>query len=266
MARSRKSHDEVPDPARNAPAGPKKGSVLRESLASIVATAVVALFTTTYIVQAYEIPSESMEDTLLIGDRLMVDKLAYAPRTSWLGRLLPYDEVHRGDIIIFKPPLSDKPFVKRVIGLPGDRLRIVRRQVIVNGRLLDESYRIYKAGNIEDYRDNFPGAPFGPVDARWAAALPQYVKDGQLVVPQGHYFVMGDNRDNSLDSRYWGFVPRENVLGKPLLIYWSTESTSTDYPPSGLISRLAGIAEALVHFPQKTRWGRMFRIVHGAQQ
>jgi signal peptidase I len=237
-----------------------KPSAFRENFASLVATAVLALFFTTFVAQAFEIPSESMEDTLLIGDRPFVEKIAFAPRTSWLGPLLPYGEIRRGDIIVFKHPGQPDRIhmVKRVIGLPGDRLRIVRRQLIVNGRLLDEGYKIHKTASIEEYRDNFPGPPVGPVYPEWADAMPKHVKDGWLVVPPGHYFAMGDNRDNSLDSRYWGFVPRENILGKPLVLYWSLDLNRNDYQVSGLVDRVFGVVRLVIDLPRKTRWSRLF--------
>ncbi len=253
-------------PAEPAPAAGFRKSTAREYFESLVVTVILALFGTTFLIQAFKIPSSSMEDTLLIGDHLMVDKLAYAPRTRWLGRLLPYHQIHRGDIVVFKYPVSPSThFVKRVVGLPGDRLRIANRQVIANGRLLDEGYKVHKTHTVEEYRDNFPSTPMGPVYPQWAEILPNYVKDGWLVVPAGYYFVMGDNRDFSSDSRYWGFVPRENILGKPLVIYWSLESTSRDYQTTNVVQRLIEIVQILIEFPIKTRWSRMFRIIYGAQ-
>lgn len=248
------------------PAVERKKSTARDYFESLVVTVILALFGTTFVIQAFKIPSSSMEDSLLIGDHLMVDKLAYAPPTRWMAGVLPYHDIRRGDIVVFKYPINPAThFVKRVIGLPGDRIRIVRRQVIVNGRMLDEGYKVHKTGTIEDYRDNFPGPLLGPVLPQWAEDLPSHVKDGWLVVPEGHYFVMGDNRDFSSDSRYWGWVPRENILGKPLVIYWSLESTSKDYQSTGVVDRVVGVFEILIDFPRRTRWSRMFRIIHGAQ-
>jgi signal peptidase I len=204
---------------------------------------------------------------VVIGDQIMGNKLAFAPRAGWHGPLLPYREIRRGDIIVFKYPVSPAThFVKRVIGVPGDHVRIVRRQVSVNGRFLDESYKVHKIGTIEEFRDQFPASPLGPLLPRWADQMRNYVKDGSLVVPPGQYFVMGDNRDFSSDSRYWGFVPRANILGRPLVIYWSLNSTSSDYQITDLRQRLAGIVEILKDFPGKTRWNRMFRIIHGSQE
>jgi len=249
------------------PSAAARSTILRDSLESLLVTVILALFGTTFLLQAFKIPSSSMEDTLLIGDHIMVNKLAFAPRAGWLGPLLPYREIRRGDIIVFKYPVSPAThFVKRVIGIPGDRLRIVRRQVNVNGRFLDESYKVHKIGTLEEFRDYFPSRPLGPLLPRWADEMGRYVKDGVLVVPPGQYFVMGDNRDFSSDSRYWGFVPRANILGRPLVIYWSLNSTSSDYQITSLRQRLAGIVEILKDVPGKTRWNRMFRIIHGSQE
>lgn len=240
---------------------------VRDALESLLVTVILAIFGTTFVMQAFKIPSSSMEDTLLIGDHIMVNKLAFAPRTGWLGPLLPYREVRGGDIIVFKYPVSPAThFVKRVIAVPGDHLRIVRRQVTVNGRFVDEGYKVHKIGTVEEFRDQFPSLPLGPLLPRWANELRSHVKDGALVVPPGQYFVMGDNRDFSSDSRYWGFVPRENILGRPLVIYWSLNSTSRDYQITGFRQRLAGIVEILKDVPGKTRWNRMFRIIHGTQE
>ncbi len=248
-------------------AAPQKHSALRENFSSLVATAVLALFFTTFVAQAFEIPSESMETTLLIGDRPFVEKVQFAPATTWLGPLLPYNEIHRGDIIVFKHPAEPARIhmVKRVIGLPGDKIKIVRRNVIVNGRFLNEGYKSHSSSTIDDYRDNFPMAPIGPVYPEWADAMPQYVKDGWLVVPAGHYFAMGDNRDNSLDSRYWGFVPRENILGKPMVLYWSINLPREAYMPRSLMDRLVGVVEVVISLPVKTRWGRLFLPIRSAQ-
>ena len=242
-------------------AAPKK-STLREYFESLVVTVILALYGTTFAIQAFKIPSSSMEDTLLIGDHLMVDKLAYAPRDRWLGSALPYQDVKRGDIVVFKYPVDPSThYVKRVVGVPGDRLRLVNKQLYVNGPLVDEGYKVQKMPNQDEYRDNFPASAPVSVFQAWAEALPNHVENGWLVVPTGHYFVMGDNRDFSSDSRYWGFVPRENILGKPLLIYWSLESASADYRYNSLWERIVGILKTAVQFPIKTRWKRMFLLI-----
>ena len=130
--------------------------------------------------------------------------------------------------------------------------------------MLDEGYKVHKIGTVEEFRDYFPASPLGPVIGRWAVELPRYVQDGWLVVPPGQYFALGDNRDFSSDSRYWGFVPRANILGRPLVIYWSLHSTSRDYQITGVRERLAGMVDIVRNFSSRTRWNRMFRIIHGA--
>ena len=253
--RARKAAEPV-----TAPSGAGGKSTLREYFESIVVTVILALYGTTFAIQAFKIPSSSMEDTLLIGDHLMVDKLAYAPPDRWLGPLLPYQQVQRRDIVVFKFPVDpSKHYVKRIVGVPGDRLRMVNQQLYINGHLADEGYKVHKDGKV--YRGNFPDSPPRSVYPDWAQALPWHVEDGWLVVPPGHYFAMGDNRDRSEDSRFWGFVPRRNILGKPVLIYWSLESTSADYRHRSLWKRVVGILKTLVLFPFKTRWGRMFLLI-----
>ena len=235
-----------------------KTSLLRENFSSIVVTAILALFFVTFTAQAFEIPSVSMEDTLLVGDRPFVNRVSFAPRTSWLGPLIPYEEIRRGDIIVFLHPAEAdrKHLVKRAIGLPGDRLKIVNRQVFINGHPLDEGYKVHKEGSIEPYRDNFPAPPPMAVPAEWRYEMPKHIdKDGWLVVPPGHYFAMGDNRDKSYDSRYWGFVPRENILGRPLGLVWSRNFSDEDYLNLGPIERFVKLAS---DFRNKTRWNRLF--------
>ena len=241
---------------------PEKRSTGREYFESLVVTVILALFGTTFAIQAFKIPSSSMEDTLLVGDHLMVDKLSYAPPDSTGSAVLPYQRVVRGDIIVFKYPVEPGThFVKRVIGVPGDRLRMQDKFLYLNGRLADEGYAVYKADGVDEFRDNFPAASPFSAYPRWADQMQDHVDDGWLVVPEGQYFVMGDNRDHSSDSRYWGFVPRENIVGKPVLIYWSVESTSADYRFDSTWARALGFARTIVEFPIKTRWGRMFLLI-----
>lgn len=236
-------------------------STAREYLESLVVTVILALFGTTFLVQAFKIPSSSMEDTLLIGDHLMVDKASYAPQGGW-GHVLPYRDVQRDHIIVFRYPLDPSTyFVKRVIGVPGDRIHLQDKRLFRNGVELNEPYVVHKSTHMEEFRDLFPSFPATPAYPEWANKLPEYIQNGDLVVPPGRYFVLGDNRDFSADSRYWGFVPRENIIGNPLVIYWSFETSSEDYrrtSPSDYADKLIDI---LFHFPQKTRWGRMFRLI-----
>src|SRR5579875_2845819 len=184
----------------------------RNGIAEWAVTILLLLFGTTTLVQAFVIPTGSMEDTLLIGDHLLVDKLAYAPPGAISKHLLPYSDIKRGDIIVFRYPVDIKQtFVKRAMGVPGDHIKLVNKQVYLNGKLLNEPYVVHKENYLDTYRDNFPGDPtanallYPPA----VSMLEHYVQNGEVVVPPNSYFAMGDNRDRSLDSRYWGFVPRE---------------------------------------------------------
>lgn len=226
------------------------------TIAEWALTILLYLFVTTTLVQAYVIPTSSMENTILIGDHVLVDKLAYSPAGSAERSLLPYREVQRGDIIVFRYPLGlDENYVKRAIGLPGDRLRIENKQVILNGRVLNEPYVIHKTNFIDPYRDNFPSAPNSQLPARALEMLARHVRDSEVVVPPGHFFALGDNRDQSSDSRYWGFVPRENIVGTPLFIYWSY-----DAPTDRLLNPSFGhVMDLALNFFTKTRWERTFQ-------
>ncbi len=231
------------------------------SVQSLLGTIVIAIFVITFVVQAFQIPSESMENTLLVGDYLLVDKLCYGGRG--LGdHIMPYQKISRGDVIVFHYPVDPKQhFVKRVIGVPGDRLRMVNKTVYINGKPLTEPYVRFLEPPSNLFRDNFPRTDMPIIygmEGKWWLEMRKLVEDGELIVPQGNYFVMGDNRDDSQDSRYWGFVPRENIIGRPLLIYWSVKTLDQDVP-SGKAYRFA---YALTHMFQNTRWNRTLRLVH----
>ena len=249
--------DETAEPAK-----PRKSDVQRGFIAEWTVTIILLLFGTTTLVQAFVIPTGSMEDTLLIGDHLLVDKLAYAPPGPITKHLLPYEHVKRGDIIVFRYPVDIKQtFVKRVIGVPGDHIRLVNKQVYLNGHALDEPYVYHKTEYIDSYRDNFPSEPNAHVAESALDMLEHHVQSGEVVVPPGEYFAMGDNRDSSLDSRYWGFVPRDNIIGKPLIIYWSYDAPTEALASPGL--GLDHLRDLVLHFFTKTRWKRTFRLIHG---
>jgi signal peptidase I len=239
-----------------------RNDVPRGVVAEWTVTIILLLFGTTTLVQAFVIPTGSMEDTLLVGDHLLVDKLAYAPGGSLTKHLLPYEDIHRGDIIVFRYPINIKDtFVKRVMGVPGDHLKLVNKKVYLNGHVLNEPYVVHKTEYIDSYRDNFPGDPNMHISESAQEMLSNNVQNGEVVVPPNHYFAMGDNRDSSLDSRYWGFVPRENIIGKPLIIYWSYDAP-TDELANPSIS-VDHIVDLVKHFPTKTRWKRTFQLIHG---
>jgi signal peptidase I len=248
-------------PAR--PATPRDPAQ-RHSIAEWTITILILLFGTSTIAQPYVIPTSSMHNTLLTGDHLIVDKLAYAPPDAFSKHLLPYEDVQRGDIIVFLHPATLKEdLVKRCIGIPGDHLKLVNKQVFINGKPLNEPYVIHQDDSMH-YRDNFPqGEPEYVQDPRMAARADQMLRDnvvnGELVVPAGNYFAMGDNRDNSLDSRYWGLVPRDNIEGKPLIIFWSYDAPTEDL----LDYNVHHIFDLAGHFFTKTRWNRTLKLIHG---
>jgi signal peptidase I len=225
---------------------------------SFFTVVIYSIFVITFVVQAFQIPSGSMENTLLVGDFLLVDKLHFAADPG-SGKFLPYGKIQRGDIIVFYFPVDSSQFlVKRVIGLPGDRIRLRNKTVYVNGAPLQESYVIHKQWGLDGYRDNFPNQlpNSGEIDRRWRYQFLNYVNGGEIVVPPDHYFVLGDNRDNSLDSRYWGFVPRANIIGRPLVIYLSVRGTGTGPSNDKLLS-----SGPMAHWLHIARWERMFRLV-----
>lgn len=250
-----------PESAEVAPAA-TKAAPARGAIAEWTVTILLLLFGTTTLVQAFVIPTGSMEDTLLIGDHLLVDKLTYAPAGPVSQYLLPYSAPKRGDIIVFRYPVDiTQTFVKRVIGVPGDRIRLVNKDVYLNGKPLTEPYVYHKQPFIDDYRDNFPSDPNRGVDNRALEMLNRNVEDGDVVVPPDSYFAMGDNRDSSLDSRYWGFVPRGNIIGKPLIIYWSYDTDTARLVNSGI--DLEHLRDLAVNFFRKTRWKRTFMLIRG---
>jgi signal peptidase I len=243
-------------------------TTISEYLESLLVTVILALFGTSFVVQAFKIPSQSMERTLLVGDHLLVNKFIFGGRGQWYDKLLPYRTLQRGDIIVFKYPYQDHPhFVKRVIGLPGDHLKIVDQQVYINDKPLNEPYVVHDPSSGYDPL-NYSFPPVGsqiymsPVQPEWAHEIRKYIQGDELVVPPDRYFAMGDNRDHSLDSRYWGFVDRDAIMGRPFLIYWSVDANSTDYGETSFAQRILGIFDTLMHLPARTRWGRMLHTVH----
>ena len=237
----------------------------RGTIAEWTITILLLLFGTTTLVQAFVIPTGSMEDTLLIGDHLLVDKLAYAPAGPISKYILPYEPIKHGDIIVFRYPVDiSQTFVKRAIGVPGDHLKIINQQIYRNGVKLNEPYVYHKNPYPDSYRDNFPGSePNSMLYEQARDMLQNHVVNGEVVVPENSYFAMGDNRDNSLDSRYWGFVPRENIIGKPLVIYWSYNASTESLASSSVNALSHHFLDLAQHFFTKTRWRRTFMLVHG---
>jgi len=234
-----------------------------EAFASLLSTVVIALFLLTFVLQPYLIPSESMEHTLLVGDFLLVNKQVYAPTDRLSRWLMPYRDVARGDIVVFHHP--DPSFlVKRVVGIPGDRLRIEDGRVTVNGRALDEPYVAFEAVAMNPSSDDFPAKEYTDpeVDRKWWKTMQSLTRDGELVVPAGSYFVLGDNRNHSKDSRYWGFVPREAIVARPLVIYFSVTRPSTTDVQQAADDRLGHDRELSGKLTGFARWKRIFLVVH----
>lgn len=218
----------------------RKYSSFRENFELITETLIYVFFVMTFLLQSFVIPTGSMKDNILVGDHILVDKVAYAKSLGTLDSImLPTLEIKRGMIVTFKSPAElDKEYVKRVIGLPGERIKIVNKKVYINNEPLNEPYTFFKDPNIQtSYRDNFP----------------------EFTVPENFYFCMGDNRDNSYDSRFWGPVPADFIIGKPWRIYWSYESKSTDYLTPGFWHRIKDLGKTIINFIPKTRWSRTLK-------
>ena len=237
---------------------------LLDTLRSFLSVIVIALFVLTFIVQPFRIPSESMERTLLVGDFLLVNKIAESPSGALWPRALPNRQVARGDVIVFHFPLQPSEYlVKRVVGVPGDRIRLVNGVVYLNGRPQREPYAVYQGSYPDSFRDQFPTGQYTDpgVDSRWWINLRRHTQNGELVVPANRYFVLGDNRNNSRDSRYWGFVPASNIVGRPFVIYFSVRGVSPGDAsplPGDRLAHGNSLVSALLDF---ARWERMFQIV-----
>jgi signal peptidase I len=225
-----------------------KKSTLREYFESIVIAVILALFIRTFVVQAFKIPTGSMEENLLIGDHLLVNKFVFgASQTAVERSLLPVGTIKRRDIIVFKyPEEPDRDFIKRVIGLPGETVEVREKKVYINGTALDEPYV------------HFLAPPSASSEFHEVTSFNVREQYGPVTVPPNHYFVMGDNRDNSQDSRYWGFLPRELVKGKSLVIYWSYQAEREDYQDESAGATVKGLVSVFAHFFTRTRWDRMF--------
>jgi signal peptidase I len=270
---NRNGHETPEEPPK--PKGPPK-HILREYFESAVVTVVMALFGMTFIVQAVKVPTGSMQNTITIGDHLLVNKFIFAPGKSL--PFLPQREIRHGDIIVFKYPgnkyapqkderQDNRPivtnYVKRVIGLPGDRIRIEGQNVIVNGQALPEhkiqAEEIDPKAPLKTDPDSPARKPGETYDVYYKPGVNEDISNyevfthegvnDEITVPEGNYFVMGDNRNNSEDSRYWGFVPRDLVIGRAMFVYWSYDESQE---PSG---------NFLVDFFKNTRWSRTGTLV-----
>ena len=246
-----------------------------EAVASICSVLVVGLYILTFLAQNFVIPSGSMENTLLVGDHLVVDRITLAPPAKWMP-LVRYREPRRNDIVVFIKPVPEpepdadgKPqyffLVKRLIGIPGDHIHLRDGIVILNGVAQNQPHaQPTTPENYQEFLDEFPSVPPYPVTGgateSWAVDLPNHIVNGDLVVPPGMYFMMGDNRHNSLDSRFWGFVPRANIVGRPLFNYWSFICTEQDLEQTSFGARVAWLVHVIVLFFPDTRWSRTFHL------
>jgi signal peptidase I len=256
-------------PPEPKPAEERVEETFPEAVASICSILVIGLFILTFLGQNFVIPSGSMEKTLLVGDHLLVDRITLAPLTKWMP-LVHYREPKRGDIVVFIKPVTDPDadgnpqyliLVKRLIGVPGDRIHLRNGIVILNGVAQNQPYApAITPENHQEFLDEFPSVPppeISQVPDSWSNVdFPNNVVNGDLVVPPGHYFMMGDNRHNSLDSRYWGFVPRENIVGRPIFNYWSFVTPEDQYNQPGIGNTLAWMGHVALHFFTETRWSR----------
>jgi signal peptidase I len=231
-----------------------------EALASVCSVLVIGIFILTFLAQNFVIPSGSMEKTLLVGDHLLVDRVTLAPRAAWMP-LVHYREPKRGDIIVFLKPGEDGMYlVKRLVGLPGDHIHLRNGVVILNGVAQKEPHvNLGPEDFYSPYIDDFPSVPTSEangVTAEWAVDLPTHIQGNDLVVPPGMYFMMGDHRHNSLDSRFWGFVPRANIVGRPLFNYWSFQTPDSQMERTGLSDQISWMGHVVLHFFSDTRWKR----------
>ena len=243
-----------------------RSRVIRE-LISWVWVALAFVLITGTIVQARVIPSESMENTLLVGDHLLVSRLGYGvglPFTHYQVRL--WREPHRQQVVVFHAPIpgTDEDFIKRLIGLPGDRVKIVDKRVYVNDQPQPEPFAYYGPGaDFDPLLHKFPPTSRDEVppnmDADWGNQILSYVHNGELVVPPKSYFVMGDNREDSYDSRYWGFVPESDILGTPVLIYMSVDAPDDAWQPGQIRERMYAYLNAMLH-PRLVRWHRLLKL------
>jgi len=248
-----------------------------EAVASTCSVLVVGLFILTFLGQNFVIPSGSMENTLLIGDHLLVDRITLAPSSKWMP-LVRYREPRRGDIVVFiRPAPEPEPdpegnpqyliLVKRLIGIPGDHIHLHGGVVYVNGVAQPapkEGTDTPAPPSEQTFLDEFPALLPTPVDTHgavdtWVVELPSHIENGDLVVPPGKYFMMGDHRHASMDSRFWGFVPRANIMGRPLFNYWSFQTPDDQQEKTGVGNTLAWMGHVAVHFFTDTRWKRTFK-------
>jgi signal peptidase I len=247
----------------------EKSTTRLQDLASLCSTFAVAFFVMGFLFQNFAIPSSSMASTLLVGDHVLVERATLAP-SSPLAGFLPYGQLQHDEPIVFFRPAPNASgdhdiLVKRAIGLPGDRIHLRHGIVYRNGVALREPYAAQPTtANYDPYNDDFPGIPADQgrgVLASWSIDLPGHIQGEDLVVPPGYYFMMGDNRTNSYDSRYWGLVPRANLIGRPLFIYWSFKTSEDEQYKTTIVERSEFTLHQALHLFDETRWDRTFKLI-----
>ena len=272
---NRESEPEAPVPASDA----HLKETLFESVAGLCSVLVIGLFALTFLGQNFVIPTGSMESTLLVGDHLLVDRITFCPAAPWIP-FVHHRDPRRDDIVVFirpapepEPDADGNPvyliLVKRLIGMPGDHIHLHGGTVYINGvaqRTPNDGLDTPVAASEQAYVDEFPSVLPTVEDSHdavttWVVDLPNHIEDGDLVVPQGKYFMMGDHRHASLDSRFWGFVPRENILGRPLFNYWSFKTPKDQQDKKGLGNEVGWMGHVAVHFFTDTRWSRTLKRV-----
>jgi signal peptidase I len=231
-----------------------------EFIASMATIFVMGLFIVTFNFQAFEIPSSSMLNTLLIGDHLFVDRTTAAPKSAWISGIVPYREIERGDIVVFISPIQPGlHVVKRIIGVPGDRIQLREGRLYRNGAAVEEPYVIPASQGSP--LNSFPPSDLFHLQQEWRLTIREHVRDHDLVVPQGRYFAMGDNREKSFDGRYWGFIPRENIIGRPMFIYWSFDTPEDQFQKTAMSERIKWLFHVAINFFTDTRWKRTLALV-----
>ena len=241
-----KTKTEILESESNSTKGRNQKSSTREWIESLVFSLIFVFFFTKFIAQATQVPTESMKPTILVGDHFFLDKFAFpANYPEFLLNFLPKREIDRGDIVAFKPPQSPEiPFIKRVIALPGEMIEVRNKTVYIDGKKIEESYKYFDDEGDQRKYSYAPRESYGP-----------------LMIPEDSYFMMGDNRDNSNDSRYWGPVPGKNIIGKPLFIYWSYDDDPYDPSPKSLFEHAKNYGTKAANFFNKTRWWRTGRFL-----
>jgi signal peptidase I len=258
----------VPEPeVESKPAKPEHQETVWDTLRSLLIVLVGVLCIRTFVAEATVVPTGSMESTILIGDHVFLDKLLYGPQLPYTSLRLPvFKKIHRQEIVAFRYPRNpSQMYVKRVIGVGGDVVKVEGKKVYLNGRPLFEPYAQFQYPTVMlPLRDDFPPTPslletfpaYGGLDPAWAREMPSFIHNDGLHVPPGYLFVMGDNRDNSADSRFWGFVPLDNVVGEPWFVYWSYDAPSKDWMADNLESWLKFHTSIVWNFLTHTRWSR----------